>query len=147
MIQFTPPSPTHIPNINENRSHNNTLGSLRSLPTAANWNRASSTAQSVVFVLIWKPYLKLSWWYHILHAWMWKVGCFTLGAKGRIECTCHFWCKCVTVSGLETTEPPKYKKIVTWWTFQLNLKVYHKMKEIRGYFLHYFCDGNASTLN
>ena len=44
---------------------------------------------------------------------MWRVGCFTLGAKGRIERTHHFWCRCITVSGLETKELSKYKKIVT----------------------------------
>jgi hypothetical protein len=104
-----------IPNMNENRSHNNTLGSLRFPPPAANWNRASSTAQISVFVLLWQSYLKLSWLYYVLNPWMCRVGCFTLGAKGRIECTHHLWCRCITVSGLETTELPKYKKIVTSW--------------------------------
>jgi hypothetical protein len=106
---------TRTPNMNENRSHINTLGSLRSPPLSANWDRASSTAQSSVFVLIWLTYLKLSWLYYVLYAWMWRVGCFTLGVKGRIECTHYFWCRCITTSGLETTELPIYKKTVTWW--------------------------------
>ena len=40
--------PPRKPNMNENRSHNNMLGPLRSPPPAANLNRASSTALCAV---------------------------------------------------------------------------------------------------
>ena len=44
--------PPSNPNLNENRSHNSMLGTLRSPPPAANWNRSSSTALCTACVYV-----------------------------------------------------------------------------------------------
>jgi len=73
------------------------LGPLRSPPPAANWNQANSTALFVMCTY-WYNYIirRFLLLYPILHAWMWRAGCFALGDKGRIECTHHLWCRYVT---------------------------------------------------
>jgi hypothetical protein len=89
------------PSMNGNRSHN-MLGPLRSPPPAANWNRASSTAQCIVYSYCYDNLSDASSLYRVSYLWMWRAGCFALGAKGRIECTHHSWCRCVTVSFINT---------------------------------------------
>lgn len=89
-------------NFNENRNHNNILGSLRSPLPAAKRQRTSTVQRTV-----------RSCCYSDLPDVFFSVLCIacsnaqsrnTVGAEGRFGYTHHFWCRCVIASSTNTKQ-------------------------------------------